>query len=76
MFQQQSVFVNDFEKIRFTTNPLEVVTLLEVAYKLADEPDELKDMVRAKIENAYKKVSGMKWETIAKKFKDIIYKLS
>jgi glycosyltransferase involved in cell wall biosynthesis len=76
MFQQQSVFVNDFEKIRFTTNPMEVVTLLEVAYKLADEPDELKDMVRAKIENAYKKVSGMKWETIAKKFKDIIFKLA
>lgn len=76
MFQQQSVFVNDFEKIRFTTNPMEVVTLLEVAYKLAYEPDELKDMVKAKIENAYKKVSGMKWETIAKKFKDIIYKLS
>ena len=76
MFQQQAVFVNDFEKIRFTTNPLEVVTLLEVAYKLADEPDELKDMVKAKIDNAYKKVSGMKWETIAKKFKDIIFKLS
>jgi len=76
MFQQQSVFINDFEKIRFTTNPLEVVTLLEVAYKLADEPDELKDMVKAKIDNAYKKVSGMKWETIAKKFKDIIFKLS
>lgn len=76
MFQQQSVFVNDFEKIRFTTNPMEVVTLLEVAYKLADEPDELKDMVKAKIENAYKKVSGMKWETIAKKFKDIIFKLA
>ena len=33
-------------------------------------------MVKAKIDNAYKKVSGMKWETIAKKFKDIIYKLS
>lgn len=76
MFQQQAVFVNDFEKIRFTTNPLEVVTLLEVAYKLADEPDELKDMVKAKIDNAYKKVSGMKWETISKKFKDIIFKLS
>jgi glycosyltransferase involved in cell wall biosynthesis len=76
MFQQQSVFVNDFEKIRFTTNPMEVVTLLEVAYKLEDEPTELKDMVDAKIKNAYKKVSGMKWETIAKKFKDIIIKLS
>jgi glycosyltransferase involved in cell wall biosynthesis len=76
MFDQQSVFVNDFEKIRFTTNPKEVVTLLEVVYGLHKEPEELKDMVKAKIENAYKKVSGMKWETIAKKFKDIIYKLS
>jgi glycosyltransferase involved in cell wall biosynthesis len=76
MFDQQSVFVNDFEKIRFTTNPKEVVTVLEVVYGLHKEPEELKDMVRAKIENAYKKVSGMKWETIAKKFKDLIYKLS
>ena len=76
MFDQQSVFVNDFEKIRFTTNPKEVVTLLEVVYGLHKEPEELKDMVKAKIENAYKKVSGMKWENIAKKFKDIIYKLS
>lgn len=76
MFQQHAVFVNDFEKIRFTTNPQEVTTLLEVAYNLCNEPDELKHMVQAKIDNAYKKVSGMKWETIAKKFKDIIYKLS
>jgi glycosyltransferase involved in cell wall biosynthesis len=76
MFEQQSVFINDFEKIRFTTNPKEVLTLLEVAYNLKNESDELKDMVKAKIENAYKKVSGMKWETIAKKFKDLIYKLS
>lgn len=76
MFDQQSVFVNDFEKIRFTTNPKEVVTLLEVVYGLHKEPEELKDMVKAKIENAYKKVSGMKWENIAKKFKDIIYILS
>jgi glycosyltransferase involved in cell wall biosynthesis len=76
MFEQQSVFINDFEKIRFTTNPKEVVTLLEVVYGLHKEEDELKDMVKAKIENAYKKVSGMKWETIAKKFKDLIYKLS
>lgn len=76
MFEQQSVFINDFEKIRFTTNPKEVLTLLEVAYNLKNESDELKDMVKAKIENAYKKVFGMKWETIAKKFKDLIYKLS
>jgi len=76
MFDQQSVFINDFEKIRFTTNPKEVVTLLEVVYGLHKEPEEVKDMVKAKIENAYKKVSGMKWETIAKKFKDLIFKLS
>jgi glycosyltransferase involved in cell wall biosynthesis len=76
MFEQQSVFINDFEKIRFTTNPKEVVTLLEVVYGLHKEPEEVKDMVKAKIENAYKKVSGMKWETIAKKFKDLIFKLS
>jgi len=76
MFDQQSVFINDFEKIRFTTNPKEVVTLLEVVYGLHKEPEEVKDMVKAKIENAFKKVSGMKWETIAKKFKDLIFKLS
>jgi arsenical pump membrane protein len=34
MFSQQAVFVNDFEKIRFTTNPLEVKTLCEVVYGL------------------------------------------
>ena len=76
MFQQQTVFVNDFEKIRFTTNPQEVTTLLEVAYDLSNESDELKDMVQAKIDKAYKKVCGMKWETISNKFKEIILKLS
>jgi glycosyltransferase involved in cell wall biosynthesis len=76
MFNQQAIFVNDFEKIRFLTNPFEVVTLLEVAYNLHKEPDELKQIVQEKIDNAHKKVSGMKWETIAKKFKDIIYKLT
>jgi glycosyltransferase involved in cell wall biosynthesis len=75
MFSQQTVFVNDFEKIRFTTNPLEVKTLCEVAYGLKNDEPELQDMVKVKIENAYNKVSSMKWEDIAKQFKVIIDKL-
>lgn len=75
MFSQQAVFVNDFEKIRFTTNPLEVKTLCEVMYGLKNDEPELQEMVKVKIENAYNKVSGMKWEGIAKQFKVIIDKL-
>ena len=76
MFSQQTVFVNDFDKIRFTTNPMEVKTLCEVAYGLKDEVPELQEMVKQKIENAYNKVSAMKWECIAKQFKVIIDKLT
>jgi glycosyltransferase involved in cell wall biosynthesis len=76
MFSQQAVFVNDFEKIRFITNPLEVKTLCEVMYGLKDDEPELQEMVKVKIENAYNKVSGMKWEGIAKQFKVIIDKLT
>jgi glycosyltransferase involved in cell wall biosynthesis len=76
MFSQQAVFVNDFEKIRFTTNPMEVKTLCEVAYGLKNDEPELQEMVKVKIENAYNKVSGMKWEGIAKQFKVIIDKLT
>ena len=76
MFSQQAVFVNDFEKIRFTTNPLEVKTLCEVAYGLKNDEPELQEMVKVKIKNAYNKVSGMKWEGIAKQFKVIIDKLT
>jgi len=76
MFSQQAVFVNDFEKIRFTTNPMEVKTLCEVVYGLKNDEQELQDMVKVKIENAYKKVYGMKWEGIAKRFKVIIDKLT
>jgi glycosyltransferase involved in cell wall biosynthesis len=75
MFSQQAVFVSDFEKIRFTTNPLEVKTLCEVMYGLKNDEPELQEMVKTKIENAYNKVSGMKWEGIAKQFKVIIDKL-
>jgi glycosyltransferase involved in cell wall biosynthesis len=76
MFSQRAVFVNDFEKIRFTTNPLEVKTLCEVAYGLSNDEPELQEMVKVKIENAYNKISGMKWEGIAKQFKVIIDRLT
>ena len=76
MFSQQAVFVNDFEKIRFTTNPMEVKTLCEVAYGLKDEVPELQEQVNQKIENAYNKVFAMKWESISKQFKVIIDKLT
>ena len=76
MFNQQMIFVNDFEKIRYVSNPSEVSTLLGVAYGLKNEEQELQDQVKEKIENAYNKVVGMKWSVIAKKFKTIIDKLA
>jgi glycosyltransferase involved in cell wall biosynthesis len=76
MFSQQMVFVNDFEKIRFISNPMEVKTLCEVVYNLKNDEPELQEQVKQKIENAYQKVSGMKWEGIAKQFKVLIDKLS
>ena len=36
----------------------------------------IKEQVKQKIENAYNKVSAMKWEGIAKQFKVIIDKLT
>jgi glycosyltransferase involved in cell wall biosynthesis len=76
MFMQPAVFVNDFEKIRFTCNPSEVNTLLGVAYNLINDEEELQFMVAEKIEKAYEKVKGMKWENIAKQFKLKIDKLA
>jgi glycosyltransferase involved in cell wall biosynthesis len=76
MFMQPTVFVNDFEKIRFTCNPSEVNTLLGVAYNLINDEEELQFMVAEKIEKAYEKVKGMKWENIAKQFKLKIDKLA
>ena len=76
MFSQQMVFVNDFEKIRHTTNPMEVKTLCEVAYNLKNDEPELQEQVKQKIENAFNKVSGMKWQGIAKQFKVLIDKLT
>lgn len=76
MFMQPAVFINDFEKIRFTCNPSEVNTLLGVAYNLKNDEQELQDAVAEKIERAYEKVKGMTWAGIAKQFKVKIDKLA
>lgn len=76
MFMQPNVFVNDFEKIRFTCNPSEVNTLLGVAYNLKNDEQELQDAVTEKIQRAYDKVKGMTWESVAKQFKLKIDKLA
>jgi len=75
MFIQQAVFVNDLEKIRFISNPIEVKTLCEVAYGLKDDEPQLQEQVKQKIENAYDKVSAIKWDGIAKQFKVMIDRL-
>jgi glycosyltransferase involved in cell wall biosynthesis len=76
MYLTQMVFVNDYEKIRNVCSAPEVKTLLEVAYNLKNDEQELQDMVKVKIENAYKKVFEIKWRDISKKFKTIIDKLA
>jgi hypothetical protein len=50
--------------------------LLGVAYNLINDEEELQFMVAEKIEKAYEKVRGMKWENIAKQFKLKIDKLA
>jgi hypothetical protein len=47
-----------------------------VVYGLKNDEQELQDMVKVKIENAYNKVSEMKWDGIAKRFKVLIDKLT
>jgi glycosyltransferase involved in cell wall biosynthesis len=76
MFSQQAVFVNDYEKIRYVTNTSEVATLMGVVYNLHTESDETKEIVAQKIENAYQKVCGLKWDEIADRFKVMIDKYS
>ena len=76
MYLQKSVFVNDFEKIRFTSNPVEVSTIMGVVYNLRHDEQEIQDLATAKIQNSYDKVSAMSWELVAKQFKRIVDKLA
>jgi len=76
MFNQANIFVNDFEKIRFTTNPHEVTNLCGIIYNLKNDEEEVKLISQQKIERAYEKVKRMNWEVIAKQFKGKIDKLA
>jgi glycosyltransferase involved in cell wall biosynthesis len=76
MFNQANIFVNDFEKIRFTTNPHEVTNLLGIVYNLKNDDEDVRQISQDKIDRAYEKVKAMKWEVIAKQFKEKIDKLA
>jgi glycosyltransferase involved in cell wall biosynthesis len=74
-FMQRAVFINDFEKIRFISNPEEVAQVCGIVYNLQNEEDEVKGQVTTIVENAYNHVTKWKWKDIAKKFENIILKL-
>lgn len=75
-FNQRNVFVNDFEKIRYTTNPNEVAQVMGYAYNFKNEEEDLQKILSEKIESAYNKMQTYKWENTANKFKEAIKKLA
>lgn len=74
-FMQRAVYVNDFEKIRFISNPDEVAQVCGIVYNLQNETDEVLADVDAIVLKAYNHVTKWKWNDIAKKFENIILKL-
>jgi hypothetical protein len=64
------------KKLRFTSNPVEVSTIMGVVYNLRHDEQEIQDLATAKIQKAYDKVSAMSWELVAKQFKRIVDKLA
>jgi glycosyltransferase involved in cell wall biosynthesis len=74
-FMQRAVFVNDFEKIRFISNPDEVAQVCGIVYNLQNEEPEVQEQVKEIIDRAYNHVTKWKWKDIAKKFEQIIVKL-
>jgi glycosyltransferase involved in cell wall biosynthesis len=74
-FIQRAVFVNDFEKIRFISNPEEVAQVCGIVYNLQNEEKEVQEQVKGIIDNAYNHVVKWKWNDIANKFESIILKL-
>ena len=74
-FMQRAVFVNDFEKIRFISNPDEVAQVCGIVYNLQKEEPEVQEQVKEIIDRAYNHVTKWKWKDIAKKFEQIIIKL-
>lgn len=74
-FMQRAVFANDFEKIRFISNPDEVAQVCGIVYNLQNEKEEVKEQVSTIVKNAYDHVVKWNWKDVAKKFEQIILKL-
>jgi len=74
-FMQRGVFCNDFEKIRYISNPDEVAQVCGIVYNLQNEEQEVQDQVKEIVDRAYNHVTKWKWKDIAKKFEQIILKL-
>ena len=74
-FMQRGVFCNDFEKIRYISNPDEVAQVCGIVYNLQNEEQEVQDQVKEIVDRAYNHVTKWKWNDIAKKFENIILKL-
>lgn len=76
LYLTQMVFVKDYEKIRNVCSAPEVKKIMEVVYNLKNDEPEMQELAALKIENAYKKVSELKWKDISRQFKVIIDKLA
>ncbi len=75
MFSQEIVFVNDFEKVRYITNPNEVCTLMEVVYNFKNEPEEVQELVSQIVQRAYDKITATTWSAVSKEFKVLVDRL-
>lgn len=71
-FIQRAVFVNDFEKIRFISNPDEVAQVCGIVYNLQNEEPEVQKQVQEIIDNAFDFVFKWKWDKISKQFEQLI----
>jgi glycosyltransferase involved in cell wall biosynthesis len=74
-FMQRVVFLNDFEKIRFISNPEEVAQVCGIVYNLQNEDEKVQAEVEELKNRAYEFVTKWKWNLISKKFENIILKL-
>jgi len=74
-FMQRAVFVNDFEKIRFISNPEEVAQVCGIVFNLKNEEPEVQEQVQNIIDNAHEFVSKWDWSKISNQFEQIIINL-
>jgi len=71
-FIQRVVFTNDYEKIRFISNPDEVAQVCGIVYNLQNEELEVQQQVEDIKTNAYNFITKWNWKDISKKMELII----